>query len=350
MALTVQDIMNYMNGMQTSPSESSFNEQVEARLREAIPSYPYGDPSQDLVAAASAHLCFSPGARRFRPLVVERLGQLFGVHGASPEAVAVATELIHASSLLHDDVVDTADERRGRPTANRRWGNAAAVLAGDWLLTRAFAALEPLPVALTHTAMSTVARMSASAIIEVEARGKVLPYDRWRRMAEGKTGALFAWAGAAVVRLGGREAAAVAAVERFGLSLGVAFQLGDDLRDFLDIQSGKPRWADLRNGNPSAVLALACEREPSLRASLEAGWSAGVDESVLSGWAGSVLATGAVAEAVDLLRDEVSGALDAIAPWDPQGTVYDLFERCVPPGLSVLEPREGGRVAAGGSR
>ena len=227
-----------MNAMETDSLGLPLPERVEARLRAAIPLSPYGDPSQDLVAAASAHLCFAPGAKRFRPLVVERLGHLFDVRGEALESVAVAAELIHASSLLHDDVVDRSDERRGRPTANRRWGNAAAVLAGDWLLTRAFAALEQLPVALTHSAMSTVARMSASAIIEVEARGKVLNYDRWRRMAEGKTGVLFSWAGASLVRLGGGdETEATAAAERFGLSLGVAFQLGDDLRDFIDIHS-----------------------------------------------------------------------------------------------------------------
>ena len=94
------------------------------------------------------------------------------------------------------------------------------------------------------------------------------------------------------------------------------------------------------------MLALACERAPSLRSELEAGWSVGEpSDAVLSGWAGSILATGAVAEAVDLLRNEVAGALDAIEPWDPRGSVHDLFEMCVPPGLTVLPSRESGRTS-----
>lgn len=305
---------------------------VENRLREALPLAPFADHTRDVVSDVSRHLCLAEGARRFRPLLVERLGALFDLPSAPLEAVAVAAELIHAASLLHDDVVDDGTLRRGRPTANAVWGNSVAVLAGDWLLTRAFQQLESLPVGLTRSAIDMVGEMSASALIEVGARGAVLPMDRWRSMAEGKTGALFAWCGTAVAALADRPDAAPL-LDRFGRRLGLAFQLADDLRDFLDARSGKALYADIRNGNPSAVVALAATLEPSVKSGLESAWSdaSPIDENR---WARVLVETGAVTGAIEMLRGETEGALEAVQPIDPHGTLRALFDSLRPEGTA----------------
>lgn len=305
---------------------------VEDRLRQALPHNPFSDPVRDVVGDVSRHLCLATGARRFRPHLVERLGQLFDLPSHHLEAVACAAELIHAASLLHDDVVDAGTLRRGRPTANAVWGNSVAVLAGDWLLTRAFQQLEPLPVELTRSAIAMVGEMSGSALVEVAARNTVLPLDRWRSMAEGKTGALFAWCGTSVAFLAGRHDLAPA-FDRFGRRLGLVFQLADDLRDFLDPRSGKALYADVRNGNPSAVIALAASIAPDLKAGLEAAW-AGSDPIDENRWARKLMDTGAVGRALELLQFETEEALREVRGVDPSGTLRALFDSFHPGALA----------------
>jgi geranylgeranyl pyrophosphate synthase len=221
---------------------------------------------------ASRHL-MSAGGKRLRPQLIGLLGSLFEVEEDPLLRVAVAVELVHAASLLHDDVVDEGKRRRGIPTANARWGNSVAVLAGDWVLTQAMLEITPLGTPIVTAAVETVAEMTGAAVLEVEVRGDVaLTPEVWRRIAEGKAGALFGFGGRAVAMLGGRTLAA-SRLDQSGRHLGVAFQMADDLRDLCDDKLGKDRFADLRNQNPSFAVALSAGADPALQRELAAAWS-----------------------------------------------------------------------------
>ena len=249
----------------------AFLQAVEDRLRRAVEDRDDGTPG--LLREAARTLVLAPGAKRLRPRLTMLLATDLGAPEAGAVRAAAAAELMHAASLLHDDVVDEGRLRRGLPTANARWGNAAAVLAGDWLLTQAFQELVGLTGALVAPAIAAVAEMTGAAILEIETRGRTdTTLGLWRKVADGKTGVLFAWCGQAAALLAGREDA-VRALDRFGRHLGVAFQMADDLRDVGDAAAGKDRFSDIRSKTPSSVLVLAMDRLPALRDRLARAWA-----------------------------------------------------------------------------
>ncbi|HEY3451994.1 MAG TPA: polyprenyl synthetase family protein [Myxococcales bacterium] len=285
-----------------------FVQTVEGRLGAALS----GDKG-GVLAEASRALCLEAGGKRIRPRLTFLLGEAAGAPREALEDVAAAGELIHGASLLHDDVVDEASVRRRRPTANARWGNAVAVLAGDWLLSNAFALLRPHPRPVTTGAIEVVGLMSHAAALELEVRGRLdLPLGEWRSIAEGKTGALFAWCGRSAGLLAGREDLA-RAFDDFGMRLGVAFQLADDLKDLAGGE-GKDRFADLKNKNPSVPILWAAQRSPALRARLEALWSREHPAAAEVAAAGeALLAQGAAEETASQLLAEVDAALGALS-------------------------------------
>ena len=229
--------------METTPEAARFLEATEARLVSVL-SHGSGDVGQsDTLLNAGRHLCIGSGGKRVRPTMVH----LFGLAAGAPEVgllnVAVAAELVHSASLLHDDVVDAGMYRRGRPTVNALWGNVVAVMGGDLLLTLALDELAGLDREVTFAAVRTVAEMTRATIGEVEARGDLsLPADRFRSIMEGKTGALFGFCGAAAAGSRARPEAA-RRFETFGRHLGVAFQIADDLKD---LQRRRPGQAGVR--------------------------------------------------------------------------------------------------------
>src|SRR5688500_11603790 len=123
--------------MATVTGSDRFLDQVEEGLGSALAEGPATGEAADgaILREAVRRLCLAPGAKRVRPRLVAHFGEALGVPPAGLVDVAVAAELIHAGSLLHDDVVDHARLRRGRPTANAEWGNLVAVLSGDLCLT-----------------------------------------------------------------------------------------------------------------------------------------------------------------------------------------------------------------------
>lgn len=220
--LAVQDRVNYMNCM----NAMTFVERVEALLTAAV-------AGEGLLGAASAHLTLAPSAKRARPRLLLAFAQLVrrdddDGDGDSDALVlaGAAIELIHTASLLHDDVVDGADARRGRASANARFGNSAAVLAGDLVLARGLALLSSDAGAM-NAALDVVARMSTAAVREIEVRGQDVSVDEALRIALGKTGALFGLCGT----LAGLGRPHADALRRAGEAFGVAFQIADDIDD-----------------------------------------------------------------------------------------------------------------------
>ena len=191
------------------------------------------DVRGDTLMEAARHLCLGSGAKRVRPMLARLYGDALQVDPGPLVDVAVAAELIHSASLLHDDVVDAGMFRRGRPTVNARWGNIVAVMGGDLILTVALGRLARLDWRLAQSAIGVVAEMTRGAITEVEARGELeLPLARLRYIQESKTGALFGWCGVAAATLA-RDEAAARRFDAFGRHLGVAFQIADDIRDLV---------------------------------------------------------------------------------------------------------------------
>ena len=254
----------------------------------------------DLAERAAAHLLGRPG-KRIRPLCV-LLASRFS-DAADPAVVrdlAVAAELTHAATLLHDDVIDDASTRRGAPTANVVFGNTAAVLGGDHLLTAALRRVAGTGAhALLAELIDTIGEMVAAEAVQLAARARFSPDEAtYHAVVRGKTAALFRWALLAGGTAAGLEPAAREALGRAGVALGFAFQLVDDALDLAtDAVTGKDVATDLREGKLTWPLLVACERDPGLRAELAAAFGDGlalVDAPVVETLVERIRATGAV--------------------------------------------------------
>jgi len=260
---------------QSFPGGPDFIQQVHNRLEAALWRAPAGAlPSSSLEQAART-LLLASDAKRARARLVLQVGQLLGdkehavIDPAALVDIAAAVELIHGASLLHDDVVDGSDRRRGVPTANASRGNSFAVLCGDLVLARAVMTLVPFGVAVVADAVAVVEEMTRAALVEVEDRGSFdVPLTRWRAMAEGKTGALFGLCARLPCRLAADDERGERLARAFR-QLGVAFQIVDDLNDLTGRDPTKPRGQDLREKNPSLPLLLARMSDRDLARSID---------------------------------------------------------------------------------
>jgi len=262
----------------------------------------------------AAHHLLDLRGKHLRPVCVA-LTSRFG-EGFTPRArsLAVAVELVHSATLLHDDVVDLAERRRGQPTASVVYGNAASIFAGDWLLIAALRRIRESGVeGVLDRMLGVIDEMIAAESVQLERRGKIAgAREDYFAIVEGKTAALFRWAMIAGARAADLPASAEAALERYGLHLGVAFQAVDDELDFRE-GTGKDALADLREGKITFPLVIALEREPSLRGRMEALLACDVvatDE--LGAIAAAVRNTGALVATRSLAEEHVQRALNVL--------------------------------------
>ena len=184
------------------------------------------------VHAASAHLV-ALGGKRLRPMCVALAARIGSGFDARARALAVAVELVHNATLLHDDVVDLGNTRRGAATSRAVWGNAVSIFAGDWLLVDALRRVRAAEVPGTlERLLDVIDEMIQAESLQLERRGRLeTGRETWERVVEGKTAALFRWAMYAGGRAGGLGERAADALERYGHHLGVAFRAVDDLLD-----------------------------------------------------------------------------------------------------------------------
>ena len=211
-----------------------------------------------------AHYIISAGGKRIRPMLVLLFAGALGFEGRERFELAATVEFIHTATLLHDDVVDESALRRGRQTANALFGNAASVLVGDFVYSRAF----QMMVAVNNLRVLDVLADATNVIAEGEVLQLMnmhdpdLSVDDYLRVIRFKTAKLFE----ASARLGAVLAGATEPVEEscaaYGRALGTAFQLVDDLLDYegTTAQLGKNVGDDLREGKPTLPLLLAMER------------------------------------------------------------------------------------------
>ncbi len=267
---------------------------------------------------AAQHL-LALGGKRLRPLCVALSASAGTGFDARGKDLAVAAELVHSATLLHDDVVDLGDRRRGAPTSRAIYGNLAAVYAGDWLLVEALRRIRRAQFPeLLDRALDTLDEMLQGEALQLTLRATVPSREAYFEVVRGKTASLFRWAFAAGARAGGLDARAGEALENFGTSLGVAFQVADDLLDVAGeaAVSGKALFSDLREGKLTYPMLLAVERDPGFAEWLRAR----VAEPVVDVDAGaaarvqSVLRdTAAVADARALVRSLSEEALASLA-------------------------------------
>jgi octaprenyl-diphosphate synthase len=208
--------------------------------------------------------------KRLRPMCVALAARIGGGFPRAAREIAVAAELVHAATLLHDDVVDLGDKRRGEATARLLYGNAASIFGGDWLLVEALRRIEAARVrGVLADVLDVLREMLAAESLQLACRGRFEPsVHSYMRIVEGKTASLFRWALRSGGRAGGLPEAACSALAAYGDRLGVAFQVIDDLLDVAgDADAlGKSLFADLREGKATYPLLLALERDPALGA------------------------------------------------------------------------------------
>jgi heptaprenyl diphosphate synthase len=215
---------------------------IEDRLREEIRS------DYELADITARHLV-EAGGKRFRPLLV-LLASHFGdpkSEGVVPSAVVV--ELTHLATLYHDDVMDEAEVRRGAESANSRWGNTVAILSGDFLFARSSKLLADLGPEAVRVQAETFERLVIGQLREsVGPQGGEDPIVHHMEVLADKTGSLIAAAGRYGAMMSGVSPEVTDRIADFGESIGIAFQLSDDLLDIESEVSGKTPGKDLREG------------------------------------------------------------------------------------------------------
>lgn len=208
--------------------------------------------------AASSQLVLG-GGKRLRPALVIASAHVGAYDRERTLPVAAALEALHTASLVHDDVIDGADTRRGMPTLHRSHGNHVAIYAGDFLLAKAMLLVSRsgLPGGELKRLACAMEAMCSGEVAQYQGRNRIPGYREYLKRIMGKTGVLFAGACAAGGRCAGLNDSTVTLLWRFGLRLGAAFQIRDDLIDIRDGESGKPTGRDLMDGIVTLPILLA---------------------------------------------------------------------------------------------
>ncbi len=211
-----------------------------------------------------SHYIVSAGGKRLRPMLVLLFSRALGFEGPERFEMAATVEFIHTATLLHDDVVDESSLRRGRQTANALFGNAASVLVGDFLYSRAF----QMMVSVDSMRVLEVLADATNVIAEGEVLQLLNMHDPdisvedYLRVIRYKTAKLFEASARIGAVLSGSDAALEAACAAYGQALGTAFQIADDLLDYEGTTAalGKNVGDDLREGKPTLPLLAAMSR------------------------------------------------------------------------------------------
>lgn len=268
-------------------------------------------------ATDSARHLFASGGKRVRPMAVLLSCACFGTVNTCARDLAAAAELVHMATLLHDDVIDDSDQRRGRPTSRRVWGNAVSVLAGDLLLVEALRLAGSATQRTWTELVATLGKLVDGEVVQLRGRLAVtLAEETYFEIVRGKTASLFEWALRAGAREGGAPESFVDELGTFGAHLGVAFQLVDDVLDYDGdaCVTGKALLADLHEGKVTLPLVFAAQVDPTIEALVAAVRRQ--DESspaAASEIATRVRASGACDRVRDRARTETAAALASLA-------------------------------------
>lgn len=208
-----------------------------------------------------AEYIIESGGKRLRPLLVLLVSGALGYKGQQHIKLATIIEFLHTATLLHDDVVDTSDLRRGRSTANAKWGNAPSVLVGDFLYARAFQMMVELKsLDIMHTLAEATKVIAEGEVFQLtNCKNPDITEENYFEVIRNKTAMLFEAAASSTSNLCGANADTAAALKEYGLQLGLAFQLVDDMLDYTGNAEtmGKNVGDDLAEGKPTLPLIQA---------------------------------------------------------------------------------------------
>ncbi len=289
--------------------------------------------SEVVLVRQVAEYIISAGGKRLRPALVLLSAGALGYRGTRHHELAAVVEFIHTATLLHDDVVDESDLRRGRQTANALFGNAASVLVGDFLYSRAF----QIMVEIDDMRVMSVLSDATNVIAEGEVLQLMNCHDadvdeaRYLQVIRYKTAKLFEAAAQLGAILGGASLEIERRLAEYGMHLGTAFQLIDDVLDYsgAEVETGKHLGDDLAEGKPTLPLIYVMqngtpEQATCVRGAIENG---GRDDfaAVLA----AIRATGALEHAKKQAKAEADLAVAAIEVL-PASTYKDsLLELCL---------------------
>jgi len=306
-----------------------------ARVNELILSKAGSDV--EMIPEIANHL-ISSGGKRLRPMVTLAAAQMFGYSGDGHVKLATSVEFMHTATLLHDDVVDESDMRRGRKTARTIWGNQASVLVGDFLLGQAFRMMVEVGSLDALDILSTAASVIAEGEVMQLAAAKNLETteDEHFAVIKAKTAALFSAAaevGPVIAKAGRADRAAL---RSYGMNLGLAFQLIDDALDYGGTSKdlGKNVGDDFREGKVTLPVILSYRRGSAAERSF---WKAAIednatDDAALDKAIGLMKRHSAIADTIGRARHFGEIARDALAPLDasPQKVaLLDVIDFCI---------------------
>lgn len=308
--------MSYMTRKQLSDFQPPELKLVEARLQRMLQvKSPHIQRMNKYITAL--------GGKRIRPILVLLSSSLAPAPLSRRVDIAVAAEMIHTASLLHDDVIDEAALRRGKQSVNSRWGNPASILAGDFVFARAFSLLTPYRREM-QVMSNSIAAMCQGELIQLQSKFdcKIDP-ETYLKTIAGKTASLLAACcrcGAIICRLPARQEEALS---KFGLCFGIAYQLLDDISDYglKSLQSGKPTGHDISQGVMTlpVLYLLANPRYCNeLRKMLVAG---SIQRQQLANW---LKQTGALAKAATVAETYVHRSIKQLQLLPPVPAVKQL--------------------------
>jgi octaprenyl-diphosphate synthase len=290
-----------------------------------------------LIPEVANHL-ISSGGKRLRPMLTLATAALTGYSGTGHIKLAAAVEFMHTATLLHDDVVDESELRRGKAAARMVWGNEASVLVGDFLLGQAFKMMVEVGSLRALDILSSAAAVIAEGEVMQLAAAKQLDTteDAYLAVIRAKTAELFAAASEVGPVLAGRAAAEEAACRSFGMNLGIAFQLVDDALDYGGSKArlGKNVGDDFREGKITLPIILAfrrgsAEEREFWRRSIENGETS---DSELERAVATLARHGALDDTVERARHYGAIAKDALELF-PEGeakrSLLDVVDFCV---------------------
>ena len=287
----------------------------------------------ELIPEIAKHL-ISSGGKRLRPMLTLACADMFGYQGTGHVVLAASVEFMHTATLLHDDVVDESDMRRGKLAARKLWGNQASVLVGDYLLGQAFkmmvdvGSLEALRILSEASAV-----IAEGEVLQLGAAKNILTSEEdYLRVIDAKTAALFAAAAEVGPVIADQSAEMKAAARAYGRELGLAFQLVDDALDYggSSADLGKQIGDDFREGKITLPIVLAVARGSEAdrdfwRRCLEEG---AIEDGDLDGAIERLRKVDAIADTVQRARDYGANALKALEKL-PSGPHNDALAEAV---------------------
>ena len=285
-------------------------------------------PGGGFLKAASSSLVLGSG-KRLRPALVIAAAHMGSYRRESALPLAAAIEVLHTATLAHDDVIDEAATRRGRPTLHAAHGNHLAIYTGDYLLARSLSlvAKSGLPATDMARIAHAMEQLCAGEVAQYTGRNRVPGPREYLKRIMGKTGVLFAAACAVGGRIGGLPESDVDRLWRVGMRLGTAFQIRDDLLDVTQSagKAGKPTVRDLLDGIVTLPVLLAAANA-DYRAALEAFLGGEHNQGTAAALLDAAYSSGAMQSSRQILQQQLMRCRDTLERF-PQSPGRDMLQR-----------------------